>query len=199
MQAEIRDNSVLIRGYVCAVGRDSKRISSEKGEFVEQVRSGTWQKAINSNEDIAVLLNHDWSKKLGSTKDNLTLKEDNIGLYAEIRTSNPDVVAKAKENKLSGWSFGFRAIKVSWGKTDDGIYRRYLDEIKLNEVSILDDTKTPAYYGTLVEVRGNNYGGIEQRFFKDKIKTVWVDGKNECRPSKDLKTRLRLLELELEV
>ncbi|WP_455717163.1 HK97 family phage prohead protease [Anaerosporobacter sp.] len=194
MQIEIRSDSVLIRGYVNSTDRDSKKMKSKKGdEFVEQVRSGTWQKAIDSNDNIAVLFNHDWNKELGSTKDNLILREDNIGLYAEIKTSNQEVVEKAKRNLLSGWSFGFIKIKESWGKTDDNVARRYLDEIRLREVSILDDTKTPAYYGTLVEVRENNQGSIEQRFVQDKVEKVWVN-KND-----DLETRLRLMRLELEI
>jgi HK97 family phage prohead protease len=199
MQAEIRDNNVLIKGYVCAVCRDSKLIKSKKGDFVEQVRSGTWQNAIDSNNDIAILLNHDWGKKLGSTKSNLTLKEDNIGLYAEIRTSNPEVVAKAKQNKLSGWSFRFVPIKISWGKTDKGIDRRYLDEITLKEVSILDDTKEPAYYGTSIEVRDGNNGNTERRYINDKIDTVWIDGKKDFELSKEQKERLKCMYIELEI
>lgn len=197
MQIEIRDNSVLIKGYVNAVERDSRKIQSQKGEFVEQVRSGTWKRAIEKNDNVAALVNHDWNKKLGSTKDILLLKEDNIGLYAELRTSDKDVIRMAKAEKLVGWSFGFKPEKVSWGKTDNEVERRYLDEIDLKEVSILDDSRTPAYYGTLVEVRDDGDICIEQRFNKDEIETK--DFTEETRDQEEITKKLKLLELELEI
>lgn len=199
MQVEIRSDHVLITGYVNAVERDSRKIPSPKGEFVEQVRSGAWKKAIEKREDIAALLNHDWNKKIGSTKDNLELREDNIGLYAELRATDPDVMKKARENKLVGWSFRFVKKQESWGKTDDGTERRYLDDIDLLEVSVLDNTKTPAYYGTSVEARDNEEVNIEQRFIRDTVEYVGVQGKNEEELRKDLEKKIKLLRLELEM
>lgn len=199
MQIEIRSDSVLIKGYVNAVERDSRKIQSPRGEFVEQVRSGTWKNAIEKREDISALLNHDWSKKIGSTKDNLELREDNIGLYAELRATDPDIIKKAKDKKLVGWSFRFIKDKESWGKTDDGTERRYLDEIDLLEVSVLDDTKTPAYYGTSVEARDNEEVNIEQRFLRDTVEYIGVEGKNEDEMRKDLEKKIKLLRLELEI
>ena len=200
MQVEIRSGSVLIRGYVNAVGRDSRKLQSPKGEFVEQVRSGTWQRAIDKNDDIPVLLNHDYNKKLGSTKDNLILREDNIGLLAEVRTTDADTIAKAKAKKLVGWSFGFKRDKESWGKTDDGTERRYLEEIDLKEVSLLDDSRTPAYYGTMVESRDNDEDiCIEQRFMRDSVEYIGVEGKNEEEMKLDLENKMKLLRLELEI
>jgi HK97 family phage prohead protease len=199
MEIEIRSDSVLIKGYVNAVERDSRKIASPKGEFVEQVRSGTWKNAIEKREDIPALVNHDWTRKIGSTKDNLKLREDSIGLYAELRATDPDIIEKAKSKKLVGWSFRFIKDKESWGKTDDGVERRYLDEIDLLEVSVLDNTKTPAYYGTSVEARDNEEVNIEQRFLRDVVEYIGVEGKNEDEMRKNLEKKLKLLKLELEI
>lgn len=199
MQIEVRNDNVVIKGYVNAVERDSRKIPSPKGEFVEQVRSGTWKNAIEKREDIAALLNHDWNRKIGSTGDNLELCEDNIGLYAELRATDPEIIEKAKSKKLVGWSFRFVKNKESWGKTDDGIERRYLDEIDLLEVSVLDDTKTPAYYGTSVEARDNEEVNIEQRFLRDTVEYIGVEGRNEDEMRKNLEKKLKILRLELEI
>ena len=197
MQIEIRSDSIIVRGYVNAVERDSRVLKTPKGNFVEQVRSGVWQDAIKKNDDIPILLNHNWSRKLGSTKDNLKLKEDNIGLYAEARILDKDVIEKAKNDKLVGWSFGFKANKQSWGKTDTDMDRRYLDDITLFEVSVLDNTRTPAYYGTSLEARDNEEITIEQRSSNDEIEvinTVETRGVDE-----DLELKMKLLKLELEL
>jgi HK97 family phage prohead protease len=197
MQIEIRSDSIIVRGYANAVERDSRALQTPKGNFVEQVRSGVWQDAIKKNNDIPILLNHNWNRKLGSTKDNLKLKEDNIGLYAEARILDKDVIEKAKNDKLVGWSFGFKANKQSWGKTDNDMDRRYLDDITLFEVSILDNTRTPAYYGTSLEARDNEEITIEQRSSNDEIEvinTVETRGVDE-----DLELKIKLLKLELEL
>ena len=197
MQIEIRSDSIIVRGYVNAVERDSRALQTPKGNFVEQVRSGVWQDAIKKNDDIPILLNHNWNRKLGSTKDNLKLKEDNIGLYAEARILDKDVIEKAKNNKLGGWSFGFKANTQSWGKTDTDMDRRYLDDITLFEVSVLDNTRTPAYYGTSLEARDNEEITRERRSRKDErevINTVETRGVDE-----DLELKMKLLKLELEL
>ncbi|MCS4463346.1 HK97 family phage prohead protease [Clostridium botulinum] len=112
MRVEIRSDHVIIEGYINAVERDSRPMPSPKGKFVEQVRSGVWKNAISKNDNIIFLLNHNNNKKLGTSKENLKLREDNIGLYAETRVYDPEVIKKAKENKLIGWSFGFKKLKT---------------------------------------------------------------------------------------
>ncbi|WP_238899456.1 HK97 family phage prohead protease [Clostridium sp. YIM B02500] len=196
MQVEIRSDHVVVRGYVNACERDSRELPSPKGKFVEQVRSGVWQRALERTSDVPVLLNHDWSRKLGSTKDNLKLKEDNIGLYAEARIYDSDVIEKAKNNKLVGWSFSFIPQKQSWGKTDTDVERRYLEDIILREVSILDNTRTPAYYGTSIEARDNEEVCIEQRFIQDQVEVILLE---EEKRENDINLKLKLMELELQI
>ncbi len=57
MRIEIRNDSVLIDGYVNAVARDSRPMLSEHGEkFVEQISPKAFQRAIDKNEDVLCLL-----------------------------------------------------------------------------------------------------------------------------------------------
>ena len=73
-------------------------------------------------DDVKLLLNHDDSKVLGSTKQgNLELNEDNIGLHARATITDPDVVQKAKHGDLRGWSFGFMDRDVEQKRDEDGM------------------------------------------------------------------------------
>ena len=157
MRVEVRNDSVFISGYVNAVERLSKPIREtlhgKIRTFLERIKAGVFRNALKKNDNVLVLLNHDETRVLASTKDgNAVLTEDNIGLRAEITITDKEVVQKAREGKLSGWSFGFIA-------NDDEITTEGNDEIRtvtdmeLLEVSILDDTKAPAYYGTSIETR----------------------------------------------
>ena len=151
MKIEIRNDSVLLDGYVNAVARDSRPIPSVKGKFVEQVMPKTFERALMKAENVDLLLNHDKNRKLGSIKEgNLELFEDNIGLRAICTVFDEEVIKKAKNNELRGWSFGFYINKDHW-EEKDGIQRRYL--LELNEVSILDNTRVPAYIATSIETR----------------------------------------------
>lgn len=157
MQIRVQnDNSVEISGYVNAIERKSKPLMSRMGKFVEKICKGAFQRAIDRNKDIRILLNHDWKKDLGGTKDgNLELVEDNIGLHARATITDPDVVKKARNGELMGWSFGFYDKDVENKKDEDGLPLRNVRELDLQEVSILDTAKTPAYDGTLVSVRAD--------------------------------------------
>lgn len=153
MKIEIRSDSVAIEGYVNAVARDSRELPSARGRFVEQILPTVWEKAIDKAEDIKLLFNHKENRELGSIKQgNLELFEDNIGLRAICTIYDDEVIQKAKDKKLTGWSFGFIPRKDFWEDFKDGVQRRFIQELELLEVSILD--KTPAYIGTSIETRG---------------------------------------------
>lgn len=153
MQINVREDSVEISGYVNAVERNSKPLMSRIGQFVERICKGAFKKAIKRNNDIHILLNHDWDRDLGSTKQgNLELEEDNIGLHARATITDRDVIEKAKRGDLVGWSFGFSDRDVE-NSLERGIPSRAVKDLDLYEVSILDRTRTPAYDGTLITAR----------------------------------------------
>lgn len=157
MRIELRsDNNILIDGYVNAVARDSRIMPSINGEFVEQVVPGTFHKALSRARNVDLLLNHNESRKLGSIiEGNLKLFEDNIGLRAIATITDEEVIKKAIAGELKGWSFGFYLNNDRWETDSKGIKRRFLEDIELLEVSILDDTKNPAYIATSIETRDN--------------------------------------------
>ncbi len=162
MRIEIRGDQVLLDGYVNAVGRESRILPSPNGRFKEQIVPKTFEKALIKTENVDLLFNHDKNKKLGSIKDgNLELREDSIGLRAIATVTDEEVIQKAKDGKLRGWSFGFIANKDKWEDGSDGIQKRYIEDLDLLEVSILD--KTPAYIATSIEARGEDSYITEQR------------------------------------
>lgn len=166
MQIEIREDSVIISGYVNAVERYSKPITEDlHGKirtFIERIKSGVFKKALKKNDDVKVLLNHDARREVATTKDGTAkLEEDNIGLHAEVTITDAEVVEKARANKLVGWSFGFYPVDDILG-TENGMDARTITDLDLVEVSILDDEHTPAYYGTSIEARAERQKVIRE-------------------------------------
>ena len=153
MRINIRNDSVEIDGYVNSIERLSKPLNSRIGKFRERIKAGAFKRAIERNDDIHVLLNHDTSRDLGSTKQgNLELHEDNIGLRAKATITDADVIDKAKRGDLVGWSFGFPERDVDT-HDENGMMTRDVKDLDLYEVSILDRSKVPAYDGTLIQAR----------------------------------------------
>ena len=170
MQIRVRGDSVEIEGYVNAVERKSKPLWSRMGQFIERICKGAFKKALSRNDDVRILLNHNPEKDLGGTKDgNLELEEDNIGLHARATITDPEVVKKARDGDLVGWSFGFYDREVENKRDEDGFPLRDVRDLDLEEVSILDNTTTPAYDGTLVAVRSEESSVFYGETFSDEI------------------------------
>ena len=156
MRVNIRADKVEIEGYVNAIERDSKPLWSRVGQFIERICKGAFKKALKRNDDVHILLNHDWNRDLGSTKQgNLELEEDNIGLRVRACITDPEVVKKARAGELVGWSFGFSDRDVV-NSIRDGMPHRAVKDLDLAEVSILDKRKSPAYEGTLITARAED-------------------------------------------
>lgn len=156
MEVRFTDDSVEISGFVNAVERNSKPLMSRVGKFIERICKGAFNNAIKRNDDIHILLNHDWARDLGSTKQgNLELEENNIGLYARAKITDKEIIEKARNGELIGWSFGFTDREVE-NTVEHDMPVREVKDLDLYEVSILDRFKSPAYEGTLITSRSEN-------------------------------------------
>jgi HK97 family phage prohead protease len=168
MQITIRADSVELEGYVNSIERKSKPLWSRIGQFVERICKGAFKRALERNDNVRIMLNH--TKDIGGQKDgNLELYEDAIGLHARATITDPEVIDKAKEGRLVGWSFGFYDREVEQKRDENGYPLRDVIDLDLEEVSILDDRTTPAYDGTLVSVRSDEKSIYYGESFTDEI------------------------------
>ena len=150
MNVEIRDGRLHLSGYVNAVERDSKVIVTKRGRCVEQIAAGAFAASLSDGHEVRMRFNH--SRDIGSTADGvLSLREDNIGLYAEASTDDEELMALAGKGELRGWSFGFNAKEDEMEERSGKEPRRRVKALDLEEVSIL--SIEPAYDGTSVEYR----------------------------------------------
>ena len=151
MKIELRNESVEVSGYVNAVGRESRVLRDKDGYFTEIIEPGTFARALmRGSRDM--LLNHDGGRVLGHEGENLELREDAVGLYATATVTDPEVMEKARNGELRGWSFGFLPIRQRFEERG-GMRLRILEDIDLREVSIIDGRLTPAYAATSVFTR----------------------------------------------
>lgn len=155
-----------VTGYVIATLTDSSPIwigENVNGWVFEQIQPGVLEEALQARE-VPVLLNHDPSRQLGSSRSGFDFGEDQIGLRVHSGIiQDPEVVQKAEVGKLRGWSFAFKDIKADYElvklskKNQERIgkdvrLRRIIKSLTLLEISLIDDVKKPVYPHTLVEL-----------------------------------------------
>ncbi len=192
MQIRVNNDSVEIEGYVNAIERFSKPLRSRLGNFIERVKKGAFKRAIERNDNIRLLLNHNWDRDLGGTADgNLELIEDNIGLKARATITDPEVIKKARNGDLVGWSFGFEDRDVDEDRDSSGMKTRDIKDMDLYEVSLIDRRKTPAYEGTLVTVRADEtYYHGETLITEEEIKIEVREDNNSLEQSKTVEDKV---------
>jgi len=168
MRITYRADSVELEGYVVAFKRDSRPILDRvTGKyFYEQVLPGIFERELRTKE-IPVLLDHMHDRKIGSSRTNFEFEEDPIGLKVKAVIPDPEVMKKAKEGKLSGWSFSFKdwTYKTEALSLDEMVgangptIRKKLRDMTLIEISLIDDRKLPCYEGTVVSVLDTQKNG----------------------------------------
>lgn len=197
MRVEVRANSIIIDGYVNAVERVSKPIPSNRGKFIEKISAGAFKRSLEKRENVDLLLNHDENRKLGSTSEGtLELFEDNIGLRAICTIKDKDVIEKAKRNELRGWSFGFYAESDEWQDIEGGYSVRTVKELDLFEVSIIDNTRNPAYTATSIEMRDDKEVLVETRTQEAKTVTSIEENNNPSKRDIDIDYSKYIQEIE---
>lgn len=177
MKIEIRNDSVIIDGYVNAVGRDSRPIMPKSAMFpdkcVEQVVPGAFKKSLENRANVDLLINHDKNRKLGSTgSGEISLNEDSIGLRAHAVITDPAAIEKARNGEFVGWSFGMVVNGEEREERAGDIPRRKVTSLDMFEVSLIDRTMQPCYAGTSVECRADGETVSETRSFEDTAEIV---------------------------
>lgn len=154
VQLQIKDENIMkIGGYINVTERESEMLYSRRDNtwFIETMKKGVFQRAIERIDDIPLLFEHDWDKKLASTRcKNLVLKEDNIGLKFEAILESRNVYEQVRAGVINSCSFGFNPISQEKIPVNSRLEKRFVTEIELLEVSLV---KNPAYVGSLAETR----------------------------------------------
>ena len=145
MRIEIRsETEARITGYVNATEKKSRPAFAE---------------AIERDGSISLNVDHDKGHVYASTQDGtLTLKEDAIGLHADVLIRDPVLIGLAREGKIRGWSFGMYNVRDELEQRGEGeLPLRHIRGMDLDHVSLIVG-QTPVYSATSVEVRAEDGG-----------------------------------------
>jgi HK97 family phage prohead protease len=126
--------------------------------FTEVIAPGAFKRTLTRRNNIRMLLNHDTSRVLGTTRSGtLRLQEDSRGLHVEAdlpdTTYGRDLSVVMQRGDVDAMSFGFSVPPKGDRWSDDGA-QRTLTEVRLHEVSVVT---FPAYEATSANVRDYSF------------------------------------------
>lgn len=164
MKIEVRSDGLHISGYVNVTGKLSRPVITPRGKVLETIEERAFSEAIRKSGDVTVQLDHDSGHAYARTSDNtLSLREDAIGLHADVLITDETVIEMARKGKLRGWSFGMYNVQDEMeSRGDDELPIRHVKGFMLDHVSLIKD-KVPCYAATSVECRADGDIDIEQR------------------------------------
>lgn len=146
------DDSGVIRvsGYAAVFGEET----NIAGMFTETIERGAFTSALERQDDVVFLINHDGLPLARTRSGTLRLSQDDRGLYmeTELDGSDPDVraiVPKMKRGDLDKMSFAFIPERQEWDDRGE-MPKRTIQDLRLFDVSIVT---TPAYDGTEIGLR----------------------------------------------
>lgn len=140
-----------VSGYAARYNSRWDDTSTRQFGWVEQIKSGAFDRAIREHQDCKFLINHDPSLLMGrTTSGTLRLFSDSKGLRIECdfpeTQSARDYYALIKRGDLSQMSFSFVPKKDRWYK-ENGAACRDIEDVDLNDCSAVT---YPAYADTEV-------------------------------------------------
>lgn len=139
-------------GYINVVERPSETLfSQQRGKwFKETIKAGTFTRALQKNNSIPMLLEHDWDRQIAHTANGtLELREDAIGLRFDA-VVDEETFNEIQQRNITSCSFGFNVNEQQFESVNPKMEKRYISNIDLFEVSLVAN---PAYVGSLVEQR----------------------------------------------
>ena len=163
MNIEVRADGARITGYVNVTEKKSRRVITPRGKVIEEIEPRAFAEAISRAGNITVTVDHDKSHIYASTDDGtVTLKEDAIGLHADVLIKDKDLIELAKKGKIRGWSFGMYNVKDSMEERADDLPIRHIKALDLDHLTLVVK-KSPIYSATSVELRAGEDIELETR------------------------------------
>lgn len=163
MNIEVRADGARITGYVNVTEKKSRPVITPRGKVIEEIEPRAFAEAISRAGNITVTVDHDKSHIYASTDDGtVTLKEDAIGLHADVLIKDKDLIELAKKGKIRGWSFGMYNVKDSMEERADDLPIRHIKTLDLDHLTLVVK-KSPIYSATSVELRAGEDIELETR------------------------------------
>lgn len=166
MNIEVRADGARITGYVNVTEKKSRPVITPRGKVIEEIEPRAFAEAISRAGNITVTVDHDKSHIYASTDDGtVTLKEDAIGLHADVLIKDKDLIELAKKGKIRGWSFGMYNVKDSMEERAGDLPIRHIKALDLDHLTLVVKKKPDLLRNFCGTARGRGHRTGDQSLF----------------------------------
>ena len=156
MNIEIRADGAHISGYVNATEKKSRPVITPHGKVIEEIEPRAFEAAIARAGNITLTVDHDSAHVFAETQNGtLQLREDDIGMHADVLITDPELIELARKGKIRGWSFGMYNVVDTVEPRANDLPLRRISALDLDHVTLVV-RKVPVYSATSVEVRADD-------------------------------------------
>lgn len=163
MWIETRANGVHICGYVNSTGKKSRPVMTPHGRVIEEIMPGAFERAIKRSRNINATVDHGPRVYARTSDGSLKLKEDKIGLYADMLITDQELIEKARNGRIRGWSFSMQHVRDRLEGQRQGLPIRKVYDFDMDHITLVVN-KFPMYLDTSVELKEENEAQIESRW-----------------------------------
>jgi HK97 family phage prohead protease len=175
LKIEVRADGAHITGYVNVTGKMSRPVITPHGKCIEVIEERAFADAIDRAGDVSVTVDHDKTHIYASTSSStVALKEDAIGLHADVLITDPSIIDLAQKGKIRGWSFGMYNVVDAMEQRAEGLPIRHVKKLDLDHITLVVN-KNPVYSATSVELRADAETDIEIRSNNDNVDLQMVE------------------------
>ena len=139
--------SLYIEGYI-PLNEYSKLIGKEEYSFIEMLSNNCVLTPMLEEDNVKLLVNHNYNYKLDSLSNNLRIEIKDRKLFFSAVIEDKEIIHKVISNKIKGISFGFVCYKQNELKISSKLKIRYLELIRLKEITLVT-SKRAAYNGKI--------------------------------------------------
>jgi len=164
-RSDVRAQKGHIDGHAAVFNQEFVLWEDSRERVVEIVKPGAFQRALDEQQDVRALFNHDPNNLLGrTTSGTLELEEDQTGLFFDCAMPKTQigrsVYAMIDRRDVSGCSFAFTVRKEHTAETKKNgklVRRREIQDVDLYDVG---PVTYPAYVGTDVNARARELRSV---------------------------------------
>lgn len=173
-EIEIREDEesgdFTFTGHAAVFDRMSEELGGRGYSFKEKIQRGAFRKALDENQDVVLLFDHEGMPLARTSANTLELREDPRGLftYAKVAPTSlaRDLKISMERGNVSQMSFAFTVAEDNWEErtAENGDVEAIRTVVKVDRLFDVSAVSQPAYPQTDAQMRSLDLERVARRF-----------------------------------
>jgi HK97 family phage prohead protease len=164
------DPDIIFSGHAIVFDVLSDELGGRGWSFREKIARGAARKALDENQDVVYLYDHNGLVLARTSANTLELREDPRGLFVYARAAPTslakDLAMAMRAGNVQHMSFAFTTAEDTWEETyhEDGSVEAIRTVTKIDRLFDVSAVGQPAYPQTDAQVRSRDLNRVAQRY-----------------------------------